>query len=291
MEKEQHRISVVDWFSTYGVITAQRVLEQYDIRLEKNELLYALTNTDVYYHQLLIMPLYNVLNGIILNQVRDYQSYAQTVFIDYLLSPDADNENEQNIAARESLEELRQKLLDKNSSVDDIYNQHINLIAKCQAVLIEKTAVSNERLFVCSQQITKQFAEISIHKKDEDVFQALVILVAYYDYKKAQEAEISWTVIASILQIELTSHVKKIFKKAVDDLFPSILQLGEELTAYIDTIKSLANVLREMRSNFRAFIIEIHNAMLYLPSYIERDSTSQMNLEKLQFDAEIGESF
>ena len=83
-ERTENELSI--WLSTYGLITAERILERYGIHLQHEDLLSAIKNPKNFYHQLLRIPLKNVFNGIILQQAQDYQSYGQKIFIDYLMS-------------------------------------------------------------------------------------------------------------------------------------------------------------------------------------------------------------
>ena len=83
-EKADNELS--QWFSTYGVITAERILGNYKINLAHTDLVGAIKSPFSFYHRLLQVPLKNVLNGIVLQQANDYHIYAQKLFIDYLLS-------------------------------------------------------------------------------------------------------------------------------------------------------------------------------------------------------------
>src|SRR5580704_2455101 len=86
MKEKQTADELSQWYSTYGVITAERILSTYQIALSQSDLLVAVKSPFSFYHQLLQVPLKNVLNGIVLQQANDYHVYAQKLFIDYLLS-------------------------------------------------------------------------------------------------------------------------------------------------------------------------------------------------------------
>ena len=68
------------WFSTYGLITSQRILGHYKIKLTVEELIPAIKTANSFYHILVKIPLKNVLNGIILQQANDYHVYVQKLF-------------------------------------------------------------------------------------------------------------------------------------------------------------------------------------------------------------------
>ena len=74
------------WISTYGLLTADRILSRFNIRLSTEELTQALNQKNNPYYILLRVPLKNIFNGIILQQANDYQVYVQKLLIDYRLS-------------------------------------------------------------------------------------------------------------------------------------------------------------------------------------------------------------
>ena len=70
------------WFSTYGLLTSERILERFNIILPHDELINSVKDPFSIYFQLLRVPLKNVFNGIIYQQAHDYQIYAQKLFVD-----------------------------------------------------------------------------------------------------------------------------------------------------------------------------------------------------------------
>ena len=86
MSDEKLENDISQWFSTYGVITAERILGRYQIQLPQTELVAAVKNPFSFYHKLVELPIRNVLNGIVLQQANDYHIYVQKLYIDYLLS-------------------------------------------------------------------------------------------------------------------------------------------------------------------------------------------------------------
>ena len=104
MNVESTELDLSPWFSTYSVITAERVLGLLNIHLDSNEISQAVKNPINIYYLLLRVPIKNIFNGIILTQAQDYQVYAQKLFIDYLLSNEtAKSEESQGFNTRESL--------------------------------------------------------------------------------------------------------------------------------------------------------------------------------------------
>jgi hypothetical protein len=125
------------WFSTYGLLTAERILEYFKIRLSHDELIATIKDAHSFHHQLLRVPLKNVLNGIILQQAQDYQVYAQQLFIDYVLAGQSQLDLERPGAeTREDLEAERQKLMESGETFNQYENKHHKLVAETQTQLM-----------------------------------------------------------------------------------------------------------------------------------------------------------
>ena len=137
MNNKQEQMDWSAWFSTYGVLTAERILARFNIHLSSDDLRAAAHDPLSVYYQLLRVPLKNVFNGIILQQAQDYQIYAQKLFIDYLLSGEDTKEPDQpGAVVREDLETQRQALIEKGEQFQTLENNHQILIAESQATLI-----------------------------------------------------------------------------------------------------------------------------------------------------------
>lgn len=127
------------WFSTYGYITIERIFDLIGIHLSHKDLVRATNDPTSVYYQILRVPLKNILNGIILNQVMDYREYAQKLFIDYLMSG-AGNENTEgqlNGGVCDALEEERLRLIELGDEFDVKEYEHFQLIGESQNTLIE----------------------------------------------------------------------------------------------------------------------------------------------------------
>ncbi len=89
---EEHIDTSQKWLSTYSLMTAKRIFDLLNIHLTDEDITLVLKTSNSLYYQLLQIPLKNVLNGIILEQAKDYQIFVQKIFIDYLIkqSPEDD---------------------------------------------------------------------------------------------------------------------------------------------------------------------------------------------------------
>ena len=129
------------WYSTYGTLTTQRVLERLGIRLPHDEFIKAVKDVDGIYYQVLRVPMMNIFNGIIYQQAYDYQVYAQKLFIDYRLSPEfAKEADSPGGGIRADLDELYDRLLEQGKAFNEELFVHYRLISESQLSLIDQVA-------------------------------------------------------------------------------------------------------------------------------------------------------
>ena len=139
-KKEQQPTDWSTWFPTYGVLTAERIFERFNIKLSHDELVNSVNDPQSLYFQLLRVPLKNVFNGIILRQAHDYQIYAQKLLVDYLLSGEDSKDNTApGAATREDVEMERIKLIETGEAFRTIEEAHQLLIAESQTTLVDLT--------------------------------------------------------------------------------------------------------------------------------------------------------
>lgn len=137
MNEKQEQTDLSAWFSTYGLLTAERILARFNIHLSHDDLIREVKDPSSIYYLLLRVPLKNVFNGIILQQARDYQLYAQKLFVDYLLSgEDAKEADSLGGNTRDDLENQRLNLIELGAAFNKQEEEHQILIAESQASLI-----------------------------------------------------------------------------------------------------------------------------------------------------------
>ena len=131
-----------EWLSTYGILTAERILERFNIRITHDELMSTLKDPESRYYHLLTMPLKNIFNGILINQIYDYQVYAQKLLIDYKLSiTDSFDDEDGADAGTHAEQELLVKQVDlmkAGEAFEEKKQDHRYLIADSQAWLIQE---------------------------------------------------------------------------------------------------------------------------------------------------------
>lgn len=191
------------WLSTYSILTAERILERFQVNLSREKLLQTLKDPESPYHHLLAVPLKNIFNGIIMKQVYDYQVYAQKLFIDYKLATTAPAEDsEQPTQAPDKEINIKYKeLMHLNDIFEEKQHLHQQLIAKSQAWLIQQTretmlevnaetsviikgfCADAESLRLTFQNLREQFRELIIEST------AILSVTSDYKFDPEQVAE------------------------------------------------------------------------------------------------------
>ncbi len=127
------------WFSTYGLLTAERILEYFGVKLPHPEVVKLLSNPGHVLHRVIHVPLLNIFNGIIFQQAYDYQVYAQKLMIDYRLSAEyAKEPDAPGASVREDLNEQYEQLLRMGKAFTDHQYQHYQIISESQEYLIAR---------------------------------------------------------------------------------------------------------------------------------------------------------
>jgi hypothetical protein len=131
---------LLDLSSTYSILTAERILARFNIRLKHDDLMGVMRHQDSVYFQLLMVPFKNIINGIIIQQAYDYQVYAQKLFIDYLVSGEGNTDEEVDAEKpganiREDLEVQRQNLVNLAEQFEKDNFAHKTLIHQSQSEL------------------------------------------------------------------------------------------------------------------------------------------------------------
>lgn len=136
MDNALQEQELLDLSSTYSILTADRILARWGLKLTQDELSRVVKNQKSVYFQLLLVPFNNIINGIILQQTYDYQVYAQKLFIDYLVSGSGnDNEEAPGATVRADLEQSRQKLMELSELFEKDILTHKTLIGESQGHL------------------------------------------------------------------------------------------------------------------------------------------------------------
>lgn len=280
-----------NWMSTYSVITCERILERYGVRLGVQDLLQVIHNPDSIYYRLLQVPLRHVMNGIVLQQALDYLTYVQKLFVDYLLSGETAKPAEaQGALVREDLETERQAVLFKSDAFRQIELDNDRLILDSQAAILQYTQCLNEALNRVVKDSTQTLFEQQgdkIHEKT--LHRALTALLV--DAKidgNLHHPEKTWARVDTILHQSLSSAQQDKLLGMAKEILQRNEKFEKLLAHYRDAVESMRDKVKQYRTDFHAHIISSNTLLDLLPDYRADRMDTEKNQEDLYFDAEIG---
>ena len=151
------------WYSTYGLVTVERIFDSLGISLSQEDLHTVSTSMLSPYYQLLQVPLKNIFNGILISQATDYREFAQKMLVDYLLSGAANLAADANKpeGTRLHLENMRTGLMESGEQFDLLQFEHYRLINESQNALIEAAHTLAEPRVLIDEQQSAWILELS----------------------------------------------------------------------------------------------------------------------------------
>jgi len=285
MNKDQEQPSLSKWFSTYGLITAERILEKYNIKLTHTDLIAVLKNEHSIFYSILKIPIKNVLNGIIFNQAKDYQVYAQKLFIDYLLSgPSSKGEQASGGETREEIEEKRKELMATGERFQEKEQEHRNLIAESQKYLISYTSQltksMDKAINSCHTFFQEKGIDISKAKLKQAVYSALV------NSDKNNPSSFENALLNSIDTVSTQLNSEEI-NNQFQKLFNDFAAIDERLAEYENKTKLMSEDIKAFRNEFYNEILRVNELLYQLSDYKINDEQMKVNKEALNFDRDV----
>lgn len=289
MNEEAKEPDLSAWFSTYGLLTAERILERFQIHLKHDELITEIKNPHSIYYQLLRIPIKNVFNGIILQQTHDYQVYAQKLFIDYLLSGQNDKEEGAPGAdTREDLTAERTHMLDLSEAFNQQEFAHQKLIAESQAKLISFARSLQKLLQTVTKEIGQLLSSHNFNKTDQLINKAIREAMIHGD-NTAEFPPLFWTTMADVLDADLNDELRAQLAETLSKLVEYRHEIDSTLTSFLDQTNDVGSALRGCRRNFYQIILRVTELIKLLPDYQPNPEREEENRSSLHFDAKIGE--
>lgn len=280
------------WLSTYGTITAERILGKYQIGLPHDELMITLKSPFSLYHRLLQVPLKNILNGIVFQQANDYHLYAQKLFIDYLLSGESSKgENEQGDLTREALNDEQRQLVLLGEEYHQKKSDHDVLIATSQKALIE---FSKKWQLVLDSKIKEVNASLISHGfdvKKSTIKQAIHHAMVHCDLTQLTALKNKYTLIDSmneIFHLPLTAAMKEALMSLFSELPVISLEFDSLMHEFLQQTKALGSQAQSFREQFYNTILRVTHLIQLLPDYKINPEQDEINREALYFDSSIG---
>jgi len=281
------------WLSTYGLITAERILEKYKIRLQSSDLLTALKNPQGFYHRIMRIPLKNVLNGIILQQAHDYQVYVQKLLIDYLISGEGGRgEDSPGGDTRDDLEAERTRFVEMGETFHQQEVAHQQLIAQSQKALIKETGLWQKRLATTAKTIKEKLRHQDGNPSEDLILQSVNSLLVDYDLSQGNPLKHTggqWARVETHLKQSLDLEARQVFVEQIAMLANYTADLDILLNGFMEKINEMNQGLKQYRSDFYSTILRVTDLIKLLPEYRHDMKQIEENREALRFDSEIGE--
>ncbi len=278
------------WFSTYGVITAERILGRYKVNLAQTELVAAIKSPYSFYHRMLRVPLKSVLNGIVLQQANDYHVYVQKLFIDYLLSGEnSKGEEAQGATIRESIENERQQLVALGDEFHKVHGQHDYLIAASQASLIKVTQIFNMELEKALTALNDLLKNTGFSEKKSKIRQAINHALIYCNMVEVQNNQyIFIEKMNEVLNASLTEDLKGKIANILSEILLMDMDFDEQISDFIAQAEEVNRMANSYRNQFYETILRVVELIKLLPDYKIDPEQDAVNREPLYFDKSIG---
>lgn len=285
------------WYSTYGMITADRILSTFQISISRSDFLTAMKSPFSFYHQIVQVPLKNVLNGIVLQQANDYHVYAQKLFVDYLLSTEnLKEEEEQGGSTREDMENERKKLVVLGEKFYQIQLQQDTLISSSQASLIKMAREWKTAVDVSIRRIhnTLKSHQLSLCKKTQ-IRKGLEHALIHCNLSQVQsdspkEKYVFIEKINDIMQISIKDEIKEELLTNLEELLGLTRGFHGKISTFLDQVVEMGGQAQTYRTQFYETIINVMQIIKLLPDYRIDPVQDAMNREALYFDKTIGQT-
>lgn len=274
------------FLSTYALITAQRIFEYYKIFLSADLIRIAIKGTNTvavtenspsniasqenpnnFYRELLQVSLRNISNGRIIDQVHDYQTYIQKLFIDYYASdPGERQEGMPGWPVHLALQEDQKHLAFLGDKLLQQEIEHRNLIARTQKNVLSLTTNFNSLL--------KLEAENALSKiqSNEKIAETTMIEAINYllcmEGTSATEQQNKWEQIEKNLSFTLNIEKKEALTLAFTNIQSFITDSKKVLSEHSKDILSQAHTFKETRGEFYKLMQKIHQTIKSLPKPI-----------------------
>ncbi|WP_454782390.1 hypothetical protein [Legionella sp. WA2022007384] len=290
MNGEEADNELSHWFSTYGVITAERILGRYKVNLAQSELVEAIKCPYSFYHRMLRVPLKSVLNGIVLQQANDYHVYTQKLFIDYLLSGEnSKGEEAQGASTREDLENERQRLVTLGDEFHTVQGQHDYLIANSQAALIRMTQTFNTEIEKAITTLRTLLKSDGVSEKKSKIRQAINHALIYCNISEVQSNQYLFIEkMNEVLKTSLSEDLKRKMAMILSEILLIDMDFDEQISDFVAQTEELSRAANSYRTLFYETILRVIELMKSLPEYKIDPEQDAINREPLYFDKTIG---
>ncbi|MCC5793074.1 MAG: hypothetical protein JJT82_10790 [Legionellaceae bacterium] len=287
--ESETELNETQWFSTYGIMTAKRIVDRYKLSFDDRDLLHALKLPHSFIHTLIKLPLRNILNDVIREQAYDYITYAQKLFVDYLLSGDTTRpEGSQGAYTREELEETRQQVVSLSKNFQTVEYQHFKLISESQRHVIQFTGSWQEQVKQALQSLTQREP---IEGGERSLIRLVNGVLCYHniDAKREEWRATLQTLIARDKSVVLSDLVLDAFVDLIQQQADTAQELVSGLAQYREQSDEMYHKICSYRREAKQLIVKTNELIRILPEYQTNPAQNNKNKEDLNFDARLGE--
>jgi hypothetical protein len=285
MSEEKEDEGVSEFLSTYQWVTVGQLLEGYGFKLPDTCVLDILREKSSFYYQMLRIPVMNVLNGIIIDQTKAYQIFIQKLFVDYLVSGEADVEETIGSETRAALEIARQQMVELSEKFEETESIREKLIVESQRELIAwieefKGAIKLIRIALMDE-LYKQTGEQT----------NISMSTCYSLFTDAHGFEIqekAWNRFAQGAKVNLTQEIKATLQDHVDSIYALETPFNHFLEKYVGRVSGLRAELNLFRKQFYHDIAHVQNLLVQLSSFKFNEASDKKERARLAFDSGIG---
>lgn len=280
------------WLSTYGLVTIERILGYYQMKLSQEDLICALNNQDGFFYKLVQLPLINVLTGLVRQQAYDYQVYAQKLYVDYLLSGETVKpESSPGGLTREELETTRLDLVATSKSFHELEYAHNKQISTSQRLIVQALKPWLKELSGTTKKIQSLAGKHQV-KWSTDQIEALILTL--FANLSLETVDQDPKQVQSYIEIpEAKVDVEEVMASFCENLTPlkeQAISLIEKTQALEDEAQSIQQQMRQFRGKFEQLIITSTELLSALPDYTIDPEQDLINRELIQMDNQVTDS-
>lgn len=275
--------------STYARMTAERLLDGLGVHLSREGLSSALQNRASFFEKLLTVPYKNILNGIILDQIHEYQVYIQKLFVEYFMSElaSANHQGQEGEDTRRQVADCQLHLESLNEQLPRLHESHLKLIAKTQLELMNFVKEINHVALQLFEELLKD-NQMLLDKKNQftkEIYQSIARLSMSDDNINDH----FYQILAQQVNITMTETLRNQLV-ATFNVEGLINTLSKQIEENIHSIDKMHSQFCFMRNHLYDAIVTLQGALSMLPGKFLETSEVVADKTTLHFDRFLGET-
>ena len=267
--------------STYQWMTVAQLLERLGLPLTPEDVKVILRQKTSLYYQALLLPMMNILNGIVLDQAKEYRLFLQKLLVDFLMSGEADKTSKDPGAATcEAIEKERIHTLQVSAALDKLQKKGYDIIVKVQHDL--KAFVSEWKQYLhtayaamSAAVVDMPFPEASLH-------------ALFLDAHQLTPREEGWARLEATLKSPPSEALKSALRAPWKDISIYENKFNTISSTLLPLIQEQRAQLNQSRQNFHDDIIRVQDLLYTLSTFHPDKHKDAENRERLNFDHTVG---